>query len=255
MPAAAAPSAGRGELVESGNPSRRAQISATVRICASSIHWAPPARSAVARSRNRATAGDFASSSMGAVLRSGRSRGGTGNSYSPYSRNAARLVTTIFSWSEADKSSVTSGDALNTCSKLSSRSKVAPRRPGHAPWRRTRRSDPRSAASSAHGRPRKPPSPGRRRHRIAQKTRPGKIAQVVFRPSSKPRPGAFCQCPPGLVSVTSRTCGCRTSCRAPASSWSRPTSAVRWAGRLCGIPRRRRLRLGDAAQNRRQFVQ
>ena len=112
--------------IASGNPSSRAQISATAP--ALSLPSLKSGLTATARCRNSATAGycdrlsgeDFPPGS-------GSASGGKGNSCSPYTCSADRLVTMIFRFTPVANNSATVPAAAVRCSKLSSTSSMGGR--------------------------------------------------------------------------------------------------------------------------------
>jgi hypothetical protein len=105
-----------------GNPSRRMQISATT--AALVAVRAKSGLTATARCTNSATDATCARSTLIAFSRlgSGKAKGGTGNSCSPYRCRVARLVTKSLSRGHSTSSAATRGAAPTTCSKLSSTS-------------------------------------------------------------------------------------------------------------------------------------
>ena len=109
-----------------GKPSNRAQISVTAD--AFSRFSSKSGLTATARCTNSATAGYCDRTSTGGrASESGMPSGNTGNSCSPYTCSAARLVTMILRLAPTDRSSATVGAACIRCSKLSSRSSIGAR--------------------------------------------------------------------------------------------------------------------------------
>ena len=110
----------------SGRPSNRAQISVTAD--AFSRVSSKSGLAATARCRNSSTAGYWDRTSTESVDRgTGSASGGTGNSCSPYTCSAARLVTRILRLGPITSSSATVGAACTRCSKLSNRNSMGAR--------------------------------------------------------------------------------------------------------------------------------
>jgi hypothetical protein len=187
---------------------------------------------AVARSTNRASAANLDSSSgERASAAWGTSRGGTGNSCSPWIRSGPRLVTRARTLGAPAMSVPTDGLASSTCSKLSSTSSVV--RCRSSTWR---------ASITGCG----PRSPVPTVEAITLGTRCGSVmdaSSTKNTPSGKRsmtseavrRASRVLPDPPGPVRVTtladsSKAWTCSSSC-------SRPTNDVSSVGRLVGVSR------------------
>ena len=183
---------------------------------------------ASARSTKSRTASDATIWSNVHVSRStGRGSGGTANSCSPETRSAARLVMSSVRAGQAASSRTRSGPAASRCSTLSRTS-----------------SNSVEAICSVRSR-RIPPgcdSPMPRVRAIAGSTRSGDSSDAsgtkrapAAKPSAISRATSIASrvlpTPPGPVTVRSRTSRRASNARSPASSRSRPTNAVKGAGR------------------------
>ena len=145
--------------IASGRPSRRRQISATA-VALPSVR-AKLGRTARARFRNSATAGEDASSSGDTVTPSaGGGSGGTGYSLSARSPSTVRLVAKIVTPGQRASSSPRSAAAWTTCSRLS-------RTSSHVP-------SPNTSASASNGEPARDRSALAARP-IAASTSPGSV--------------------------------------------------------------------------------
>ena len=212
----------------SGRPSTRSQMPA-IAGAFSFVAW-KSGLTATARSMKSRTASNCDSAaSPGRALRSGSASGGTGNSCSPETRNAMRLLTSTRSPALPSRSSVAIVAASSTCSKLSSTSSVCFSR--------------RFSSSASIGR-RLPVVEMASACAIADGTRSGSwiaLSGTKYTPSGNwsSTPAAICRLrrvlpvPPGPVSVSNLD---RSSSCCASRTWSsRPMKLVNCVGRLFGV--------------------
>ena len=211
--------------IASGRPSRRTQISVTVR--AFSCVSAKAGRTALARRTKSATAPKFSNSSSEIVRPiSGTESGRSGYSCSAPTRSRSRLVTSNVSPGQIVRISASSGPAPITCSRLSSASTIT----------RSCRAAPRWAMGA-----RSPASCNPSARAISGSTRAGSRTETrEMNPAPSENLGSssdrICRArrvlptPPGPVMVTRGMSGRWSSAQSSPISRSRPIRGVRSTG-------------------------